>query len=123
MKNIPHKIWKIGDHYLDCGYIPRVVVDISYEAQFLEGVSNRKVTPDNYHLCSRRLKQEGLTGRSLIDGSIGNCSIRYCFPEWMNKIMAERWAKSGPWAKNMKNYIKCFYNSQWGGGRKIWWKE
>jgi len=106
MKSIPHKIWKIGDHYIDCGHVPRVVVDISYESKFLRGVSYKKVTPDNYHLCPRKLVQSGLTGRSLVDGSIGDCSIHYCAPEYIHKSVAGRWAKNGPLSKDLKEYLK-----------------
>lgn len=123
MKEIPHKIWKVGDHYIDCGYIPRVVVDISYELKYLSGVSNKKVTPDNYRSCPRRFQQESLTGRSLIDGSIGSCSIYYCAPDYISKVMAERWAKFGPHSKALKGYLKEWYLSDWGNGRGIWWQE
>ena len=118
MKEIPYKIWKIGDHYIDCGYIPRVVISIDYEAML-----PKNATPENYHRCSRKLKQSGLEGRSLIDSSIGSCRIRHCDPQWMDKVMAERWAKFGPPCKEMKEYLKQFYSSEWGNGRKIWWRE
>lgn len=123
MKSIPHKIWKIGDHYIDCGYTPRVVVEVSYEMNYLQGVSHRKVTPDNYRSCPRKLGQESLKGRSLIDGSIGYCSIRYCAPEYLSKEMAERWAKFGPHSKALKGYLKEWYLSDWGNNKGIWWKE
>ena len=123
MKEIPHKIWKIGDHYIDCGYTPRVVVDISYETKYQQGVSYKKVTPDNYRLCPRRLEQSGLTGRSLVDGSLGDCSIYYCAPEYIHKSVAERWAKNGPLSCALKEYLKQWYLREWGNGRGIWWNE
>lgn len=104
MKNIK-KQFKIGDHYIDCGYIPRVVISIDYEQR------------------QKRLFPESLTGRSLIDGSISNCSIRYCAPEWVHKVIAQRWAKTGPLSESLKNHLKAFYAGEWGNGRKIWWTE
>ena len=118
MKEIPHKIWKIGDYYIDCGYIPRVVISIDYEAML-----PKNATPENYQRCFRKLKQSGLEGRSLIDGSIGSCSIRYCAPEYISKQTAKNWAKFGPPSKALKEYLKQFYSSEWGNGRKIWWQE
>jgi hypothetical protein len=118
VKEIPHKIWKIGDHYIDCGYIPRVVTSIDYEA-----VLPKNAPPENYHLYCRRLKQSGLTGRSLIDSSIGSCSIRHCGVEWVDKTIAKRWADTGPISKFLKEHIKQFYKGEWGNGREIWWKE
>ena len=110
--------WKIGDHYIDCGYIPRVVVEIDYEMRYIG-----KVTPENYEKCQRRLFQEGLVGRSLIDGRIGSCSINHCAPEWVHKTIAKRWSKTGPLSKELKNYLKLFYSGEWGCDRKIWWNE
>jgi hypothetical protein len=117
------KKWKIGDHYLDCGRIPRVVIGISYERIFPQGVRCR-----TYDACAdreylRRLAQEGLQGRSLIDGSIGHCSIRHCSPDKVHRKIAERWAKTGPLTSTEKLYLKSFYASEWGAGRTIWWKE
>lgn len=109
--------WKIGDHYIDCGYIPRVVVEIEHEMRYIG-----KVTPENYEKCQKRLFQEGLVGRSLIDDSIGSCSIRYCAPQWISKGIAKRWAKTGPLSKILKEQLKAFYAGEWGNGRKIWWK-
>lgn len=110
--------WKIGDHYIDCGYIPRVVVEVHYEMRY---VGNP--TPDNYEKCQRRLFQEGLAGRSLIDGTIGNCSIHYCGVEWMHKTIAERWAKVGPLNAEMRKRLEDFYDGEWGDCRNIWWKK
>jgi len=95
MKPINKQI-KIGDHYIDCGYIPRICLEI-------DGGS--------------------IKGKSLIDNSIGFCSIRYCAPEWVHEGVAQRWAKTGPLSKNLKEHLKSFYNGEWGNGRKIWWKE
>jgi hypothetical protein len=120
MKDLKTKLWKIGDHYIDCGHIPRVVTGISYELSF---VTEKKVTPDNYRQKRRSLKQEALTGRSLIDGSLGDCSIRYCAPQRIHKGVAERWAKLGPLSKSLKEHLKQFYAGDWGNSRKIWWKE
>lgn len=117
MKHIK-KDFKVGDYYIDCGYIPRVVVKIDYEIRYIG-----KVTPENYEKCQKRLFKEGLVGRSLIDGSIGSCSIRHCAPEWVHKGVAERWAKYGPISQSLKEYLKAFYAGEWGAGRKIWWKE
>lgn len=58
----------------------------------------------------------------MIDNSIGWCSIRHCKPTWIHRIVAKRWAKTGPINKQLKEYLKDFYNSEWGCGRKIWWK-
>lgn len=117
MKHIKRE-FKIGDYYIDCGYIPRVVVAVDYEIKRVG-----KVTPENYAQCRKHLFPEGLTGRSLIDGSIGSCSINHCAPEWVHKGVAERWAKYGPLAKELKDHLKSFYSAEWGNGRKIWWKE
>lgn len=117
MKHIK-KQFKIGDHYIDCGYIPRVVIRIDYELRYIG-----KVTPENYEQCQKRLFPESLTGRSLIDGSIGSCSIGYCAPEWVHKVIAQRWAKTGPLSESLKNHLKAFYAGEWGNGRKIWWTE
>lgn len=91
------RIFRVGSRYIDCGYIPRIVVETDGEQ---------------------------LLGRSLIDGTIGSCSIRYCAPQWIHKIIADRWVKTGPLNKQLKQYLKDFYNHpEWGNGRKIWWKE
>lgn len=95
MKEISKDI-KIGSHYLDCGYIPR---------------------------CCIENDGDSLTGRSLIDGTIGCCSIRYCAPQWISKGIAKRWAKTGPLSKDLKQHLKAFYAGEWGNGRKIWWKD
>lgn len=119
MKDCKHKnyTWKIGDHYIDCGYIPRVVVEVHYEMRYVG-----KPTPDNYEKCQRRLVQEGLAGRSLIDGTVGNCSIRYCGVQWMHPTIAKRWAKFGPFNDGMRKYLAAFYAGKWGNGRNIWWE-
>ena len=44
---------KPGDLYEDCGYIPRICIEFSKDIDSCEGIS-------------------------LIDGSIGNCSIGHC---------------------------------------------
>ena len=80
MKRI-HKIIKVGDHYIDCGCIPRVCMENS-------GGS--------------------IKGRSLIDGGIGLCSSRYCDPWWVHKGIAERWAKTGPLSDILKKHLKEF---------------
>jgi hypothetical protein len=120
MKDLKTKSWKIGDHYIDCGYIPRVVTGISHALCF---VTPKKATPDNYRYQPRRLQQEGLTGRSLLNGSLGDCSIRYCAPQRVHKGVAERWAKFGPPSQSLKEHLKQFYAGEWGNGRKIWWNE
>ena len=95
MKRIQKTI-KVGSHYIDCGYIPRICLENDGES---------------------------LKGKSLIDGSIGFCSIRYCAPWWVHKGFAQRWAKFGPPSKILKEHLKAFYAGEWGNGRKIWWKE
>lgn len=117
------KKWKIGDHYIDCGLIPRVVTGISYERQYPAGVKCRNADTCLARPYMRQLIQEGLQGRSLVDGSIGNCSIRHCSPEKVHRKVAERWAKTGPLNPTKKLYLKSFYASEWGVGRKIWWNE
>lgn len=89
----------VGSYYTDCGWIPRVCL---------------RTAPDQ------------LEGRSLIDGSVGNCSPTHCAPDWMSRRMALRWAKTGPWAKGIKQSLKEFYEKYDKGSknpRKIWWKE
>lgn len=108
MKHIK-KQFKIGDHYIDCGYIPRIVISIDYEIRKIGKLF--------------RFFPESLTGRSLIDGNISSCSIKYCAPEWVHKGIAQRWAKTGPLSESLKNHIKAFYAGEWGNGRKIWWTE
>lgn len=90
------KDFKIGSHYIDCGYIPR---------------------------CCIGIDGDSLKGKSLIDNSIGFCSIRYCAPYWVSKGIAKRWAKTGPLSKDLKAHLQEFYAGEWGNGRKIWWKE
>lgn len=109
MKSLPGP-FKVGDYYVDCGYIPRICTKIGYEI-----IINRK--------GHRVLKQTELVGRSLIDGSTGFCSIRYCAPEKIDRVIARRWAKTGPLSIDIKTYLKVFYTGEWGAGRKIWWKE
>lgn len=109
MKEIIRKKFKIGDCYIDCGSIPRVVVRINHEIRRIGNVA--------------RLFQESLEGRSLIDGSIGSCSIRYCAPFYVHKGIAQRWAKTGPLTQQEKDSLKEFYAGEWGAGRKIWWSE
>jgi hypothetical protein len=118
MKSLPCKQWKIGDHYIDCGYIPRVVIDIDYERLYPAAT-----TVHNLKYRYRKLKQSGLTGRSLIDCTIGSCSIRYCKPEKVHSGIAKRWAKTGPLCDKLKDSLEKFYASDWGAGRKIWWSK
>lgn len=93
-KRLIHRPIKVGDYYSDCGYIPRICVGSG----------------------------ENVTGRSLIDGSIGHCSERHCGPTWMHKQIAKRWAKTGPISKALKEHLIDFYESDWGCGRKVWWE-
>ena len=87
---------KRKDYYEDCGYIPRLCIDNNGES---------------------------VAGISLIDGSIGSCSIRYCNPRKLTSDAAIRIAMYGPYSKRKKQYLKEFYKSEWGNGRKIWWEE
>lgn len=88
---------RVGSCYIDCGYIPRV--------------------------CIAR-HTDVIQGRSLIDGSIGGCSVRYCSPKWVHPIIAKRWATTGPLNKKLKQFIKNFYNSSvWQDKRDVWWKD
>lgn len=97
MKNwkISERTINIGDCYIDCGYIPRVCI----------------------------ASGEDLKGRSLIDNSVGFCSVHYCAPVWLHKSTARRWAKNGPINKALRDSLKAFYAGEWGNGRTIWWKE
>lgn len=103
---------KVGSYYIDCGYIPRVCI----------GIHNKsKIKVSQYKRLS--LNEANIEGRSLIDGSIGFCSLYHCGLEKVDKVIAERWAKTGPLSKDLKEHIKQFYAGQWGNGRKIWWSE
>lgn len=86
----------VGDYYTDCGYIPRIAVEATvYE----------------------------VTGKSLIDGSLGNCNVHYCAPVKVTKEQAEEIVRTGPLDPKTKQWLKEFYASEWGTGRTIWWKE
>lgn len=122
MKSLPTKKWKIGDCYIDCGYIPRVVVQVEYGTKYAKKAFP-KISPNNHHLFPRVLEQSGIVGKSLIDGTVGSCSIRYCCPKRVSRGIAKRWAKSGPLNDDLKKHLKEFYSGEWGNGRKIWWKE
>lgn len=87
---------KTGDFYIDCGDIPRLCIDNN---------------------------GEGLAGISLLDGTVGNCSIRYCKPRKVKSSTAINQKLFGPRFKKDKERIKAFYASEWGNGRKIWWEE
>ncbi len=87
---------RVGDYYTDCGYIPRIAIKA-----------------DPYEL----------TGRSLVDDSIGHCDVHHCGPDKVTKEEAEAIAKTGPLDPEHKQRLKEFYASEWGNGRTIWWKE
>lgn len=101
---------KVGSYYIDCGLIPRVCIEVS------NGIRR------NQH-NELSLYASDVAGRSLIDGTIGHCSLRYCDPQKVDKVIAERWAKTGPLNRAIKEDLKKFYAGQWGNGRKIWWNE
>lgn len=103
------KTFKIGDHYIDCGMIPRVCV----------GITHTHFKDKKGFL---RLRQDSVTGRSLIDGVIGDCSILHCAPEKVHRTIAVRWAKTGPLNPKDKVDLEDFYAGEWGEGRQIWWK-
>lgn len=109
MKPLPGP-FKVGDYYIDCGCIPRVCMQVNDEV-----IINKK--------GHRVLRQYELIGHSLLSGAPGGCSIRYCGPIKVDRVIAERWAKTGPLAKEEKERLKAFYAGEWGAGRKIWWKE
>ncbi len=87
---------KPGDFYLDCGWIPRFCTSVGVDD--VEGIS-------------------------LLDRTRGHCSQKYCVPLWISRITANRWTKTGPISKVIKQSLKDFYASEWGNGRKIWWNE
>lgn len=95
MKRIKKHI-SVGDYYIDCGYIPRVCVNAW---------------------------SDDISGRSLVDGSIGDCSRRHCGPEWVHPIIAKRWAKTGPLSKYLKEVLVNFYNGWELDTRVIWWEQ
>lgn len=95
MKHIKKHI-SVGDHYIDCGYIPRVCV---------------------------RAWGDDVEGRSLVDGSIGGCSRRNCGPSWVHPVIAKRWAKTGPLSKNLKESLIRFYNNWEEDDRVAWWER
>ena len=76
------KTIKKGDFYQDCGYIPRLCIDNDGES--LEGIS-------------------------LIDGSIGYCSIRHCAPKKRTALSAVKMVKFGPLLKKNREKLKQFY--------------
>lgn len=78
----------------------------------------------DYHsrLCLNN-NGESLMGISLINGTVGYCSIRYCKPKKIAKETAMRIATNGPISEKKKEYLKKFYAGEWGAGREIWWKE
>jgi hypothetical protein len=66
---------------------------------------------------------ETIEGISLLDGGIGVCSARYCAPRKITKNTAILSREFGPRSKTVRENLKSFYASEWGNGRKIWWKE
>lgn len=84
-----------GDYYIDCGQIPRFCINAD----------------------------EDIEGISLVDGSIGFCSVHYCKPKKVTMKTAINWRVYGPRLKKQRKDLKLFYESEWGGGRKIWWTE
>lgn len=70
-----------------------------------------------------KFKNATIAGISLVDGSHGICSLRYCSPIKVDKVIAQRWAKTGPLSIAGREALKNFYASEWGNGRAIWWKE
>lgn len=84
-----------GDYYEDCGYHPRICIYAS---------------------------NTDIQGVSLVDGTISDCSIRYCRPKKITQEAAIRIRTFGPYGKK-RDYLKQFYAGEWGAGRKIWWPE
>lgn len=87
---------KVGDYYSDCGHIPR-----------------RCIKADPWDVI----------GCSLLDDSVGGCSVYYCAPDKITKEEALQIKEHGPIDPNDRAYLKSFYASEWGAGRSIWWKE
>lgn len=65
---------------------------------------------------------DSICGRSLVDKNIGYCSINHCNPVFVNKIIANRWSKTGPLSRREKQQLENFYEGEFGNGRKAWWK-
>jgi hypothetical protein len=100
----------VGSHYIDCGLVPRDCVEITHERY------NKKT----------KCKNASIVGRSLVDGTEGICSLAYCTPMKVDKIIAQRWAKTGPLNPEDKLRLKLFYSSdhsEWADDRKIWWEK
>lgn len=99
-RRLAHRKFKMkkirrGDYYIDCGLVPRICVDNNGES---------------------------LAGISLVDGEIGNCSIRYCRPRKVTKKTAINTRLFGPRLKKDRERLKKFYESGEWGSDKVWWE-